>query len=55
MVVAKEGADRPPEGVGSVVAFLNDLHRRQRDRGVIPRDDGVVVERPSEEAWLGGR
>lgn len=45
-IVAEEGTGRPPEGVGSVAALLHHLHSGRRDHGLVPLDNGEIVEYP---------
>ena len=45
-VAAEERPEGAPEGTRRVVALLNDLQSRGRHGGVVPGDDGEVVEMP---------
>ena len=53
-VFAEDGADGTPEGKSGGVPGLHDLQGGGGDRGVVPRDDGEVVEGPIRVALGGG-
>jgi hypothetical protein len=49
-VVAEDVADGAPEGGGGGVARLHDRQGGRGDHGVVPRDNGEVVEHPVGDA-----
>jgi hypothetical protein len=53
-IVVENAADGAPEGEGGGVARLYDRQSGRRDRAVVPRDDGEVVEHPVGGALGGG-
>jgi hypothetical protein len=53
-IIAEDAADGAPEGEGGGVAQFHDRQSGGRDRGIVPRDDGKVVEHPVGGALGGG-
>ena len=53
-VVAEDVADGAPEVAGGGVAGVDNRQGGRSDRGIVPRDDGEVVEHPVGGALSGG-